>query len=545
MHCSARIPVAISALLFLVLLAGCSLLEDTPEPAPSGVAENIQAGNYRAAIQTLNGRIRKEPGNAALYTERALIYLELGSPGQASRDVEQALKLAPQSADAWCAKAALLLSGKTVGPVLAPRSQPGMDATISPQEIAGARQALARCLELDPNNARARMLLGRAARLSGDPQAALAELQKARELDESLPETFIELAVCSEMLQHWTEAARYYDEAVALQPGEVALLLGAAQAHWNIGEFGTAAEQLEHASELRPGDHTIFSHLALVYAADGDAEQAKHYDGLARRKAALQNLPFTSSIVVADDGTVRPAVQPGGLEAEQQARAAAEESGKKADKARAEAPKTEPVRRDLMAEARQAFKKGNADAALALISERFDQAEPTAGDYCFQSNVLARLKQQDLAADAASNAIKADPDNFCGYNNLGVLTAAKDPQGAIRVFDKGIERLPKVAALHNERGKVYLKLKQYDPAERDFDAAVAADPNAAIHFLHRAIARFHLQRYDAALKDADKFLLMSPNAAVGYQTRAAIQRKLGNEEQAKKDLAAAEKLGAK
>jgi tetratricopeptide (TPR) repeat protein len=533
-------------ILALALLAGCSLLESSPDPAPSGVTEQVRAGQRREAILTLNSLIRNEPGNAALHAERAEIFLDLGSPGQAQQDVSKALELDPQMADAWRIKAAVLLSGKAVGPVLAPRSAPGMDDKTTPDEIAAARKALERCLEIDPDNALAYALKGRASRLEGNPAAALDDLRKAEELDPQEPLTYIEFAECYTALGQWTKATENFDEAVELQPESVELLMNAAHAHWNIGEFDQAVDQLERAAALRPSDHTIFANLALVYAADDDQDEAKHYDSLARRKAALQNLRYASPIIVDDDGKVKPALTPSGLEMEQQALAEAPAQPEAAApaEAQAEQPAPQPLPRDLMAEARTALDNGNPDAALALVSEHFDKTEPTATDLCFQARVLSTLKEPEMAADAARKAIRTDPDDFCGYNNLGVITAATDPQAAIAVFTKGIERLSNVPEMLNERGKLYLNTEQYENAEKDFDACVEADPNTAIYRLHRAIARYHLGRYDKALEDADKFLLMNPSAPEGYRTRAAIQKKLGNAEQAEKDLETAKSLQA-
>lgn len=543
------------------------MLDSDPEPSQITPAGQTQIGQRRESIMALNTLIRREPDNAVHYIRRSEIFLELGSPGQALRDVEKALELNPQIADAWRIKAAIALSDRTVGPVTMPRSKPGMDNKISPEEIAAARADLERALELDPQNVLAHALKGRATRLSGDPRGALDDLRRAEEIDEDQPFVHIEFARTYVELGQWSMAADSYDDAVSLDPNSVDLLMTAAYTHWNIGEFGTAIDLLERAAVLRPGDHNIFSNLAMLYAADEDEEEALYYDSLARRKAAMQNQRYSSPIIVGEDGSVKPGITPSGLEAEAKSMAILEDTDEAEvvtnDEEFAAAPAAEPIPaatsmpsmapsapaaeplRDLMAEARQALDKGNADAALALVSEHFDNAEPTAKDYCFQARVLAALHEQEMASDAARKAIRTDPDDFCGYNNLGVITAASSPRTAIDIFTKGLERMPRVAEMLNERGKLYLNTEQYDKAELDFAACVEIDPNTAIYRLHRAIARYHTGAFEGALEDADKFLIMNPNAPEGYRTRAAIHEKLGNAEQAAKDLEISKSLQAK
>lgn len=544
---------ALAALLiFPIFMAGCATSGGSAEERTSLEKPFWQQDGAarREAVLHFDSLLRREPENAALYAGRARVYLELGAPDQAWRDVEQALKLDPDLAQAWVTRAAVALFTQPVGPVQATPSGPSMDGKVTAKDIELARKDLKHALDLAPENARAYAYLGKAARLAGEPEAALESLRTALDLDGDLVMAHVESARVYTQLGRWEEAAESYREAAALKPGDASLLQQAAQACWEAAEYGAARELLCRAAQIKPGDHFIFMSLALVEAADGEPEQALEYDAMARRKAALLNRPYRSPLIVStpepkspsgeDDEPaeveevepeVRPAFLPQSLEQQEQAQAA---------------PEAQPVEsrpeRDLMAEAREALQGGKPALALALISKHFDSAEPLAGDYCLQSRTLAALNELDMAQEAAQKAIDADPDESCGYNNLGVLLARSDPQAALEVFDRGVERSPDRAPMRNERGKLHLLRKQFDQAEADFTACIEADPNTPVYRLHRAIARYQQGEYEAALEDADKFLLMSPNAAEGYRTRAAIHGKLGNTQQAAQDLESEQRL---
>lgn len=514
------------------------------ETVPAAPFWQSEYKNGRDAVLHLNNLLRRDPDNAPLLARRAALYLDLGSPGQAIKDVNRALELEPTLSHAMITRAAIALSTQAQGPVLAPRSAPGMDDRVTAEEISQARADLQRALELDPGNARAQALLAKAHRLSGDPASAMPLLDQALETDDTLGLAYLESALSLTDLEQYEEAAERWEDLVALRPDAVDLLLESAKAQWNAEEFGSAEDMLLRAAALRRDDPEIFRQLALVAASEGDEDEALEYDAKARRKAALLGTSYSSLLMVStpdEDGEVE--VRPAHMPLIRQVAEVEEPASAPEGEAEAEVRERPAPQRDLMAEARQALKEKDPALALALISEHFDQQPPSAADYCLQARTLAALDERDMAMDAARKAMDEEPENACGYHNLGVLLARDDPQQALGVLSQGLEQASDAAAMRNERGKLYLLLKRFDEAEQDFAACIEADPNTAVYHLHRAIARYQRGNYQDALDDADRFLLMKPNAAEGYRTRAAIHQKLGNQEEADRDLESERRLG--
>ena len=133
-------------------------------------------------------------------------------------------------------------------------------------------------------------------------------------------------------------------------------------------------------------------------------------------------------------------------------------------------------------------------AALALI----EMGQPAQG--------AARLEELANAADAGT--LEARTVYLAQSGNAWLL--AKNPEAAIVTLTNAIKLAPNDAALHKDRARASLVLKQWDDAGEDLNMAVKLSPGDGEAFRLRALALLKLERYQDAWDDVELALRFSP-----------------------------------
>jgi tetratricopeptide (TPR) repeat protein len=95
-----RMPYAVLALLFLLLLPGLSPAQDVQGSIDQGI-QHSQAGRYDQALQAFDQALKLKPNDPALITYKATVYYAKGNNAQAVQLCEQALKLNPNFGRAY------------------------------------------------------------------------------------------------------------------------------------------------------------------------------------------------------------------------------------------------------------------------------------------------------------------------------------------------------------------------------------------------------------------------------------------------------------
>jgi tetratricopeptide (TPR) repeat protein len=133
-------------------------------------------------------------------------------------------------------------------------------------------------------------------------------------------------------------------------------------------------------------------------------------------------------------------------------------------------------------------------AALALI----EMGQPAEG--------AARLEELANAADAGT--MEARTIYLAQSGNAWLI--AKNPEAAIVTLTNAIKLSPGDAALHKDRARASLMLKQWDDAGEDLNTAVKLSPGDGEAFRLRALALLKLERYQDAWSDVELALKFSP-----------------------------------
>ena len=126
----------------------------------------------------------------------------------------------------------------------------------------------------------------------------------------------------------------------------------------------------------------------------------------------------------------------------------------------------------------------------------------------------------DVAIGEYTKAIERDPDRPVAYNNRGnIYVDLKQPERAIQDYDKAIKLDPNYAAAYYNRGLSYYNLKQCEQAIQDYDKAIGLNPNDADTYIARGNSYSNLKQYVRAIQDCDKAIELDPNYALAYYNR--------------------------
>jgi tetratricopeptide (TPR) repeat protein len=141
-------------------------------------------------------------------------------------------------------------------------------------------------------------------------------------------------------------------------------------------------------------------------------------------------------------------------------------------------------------------------------------------------------------------AVQLNPGYALAYDNRGkCYIKLKDYLQAVRDFDKAIALGPEVATTHYNRANAYNRLGDYRRAIMDFDRAIDLDPRLAVAYNNRGNVYYRLGNYRKALTDFNSAIALEPGFAIAYYNRGNTNDRLGNRRQAIADLVRAARQG--
>lgn len=151
----------------------------------------------------------------------------------------------------------------------------------------------------------------------------------------------------------------------------------------------------------------------------------------------------------------------------------------------------------------------------------------------------AYVDKGDLAkakADAA-RAIENDPGYFRGYQLQGRIASTNGRLiEAIAAYDKALSVASDFVQLYNNRGNVYLKLRDWEHAIRVHSEAIRRAPREMEAYVNRGGTYYDMGKLDAALADYHTAIMLDPADGDAYFNRALVYREQVNVEKAAEDF---------
>ena len=211
------------------------------------------AGQISEALTVLGTAIEREPGNALLWYERALVESKSGAREKAIGDLRTALQLKPDFADAQ----------NNLGSILA---QSG--------DRSGAETAFHAALAVNPYDAGTRANLGRLLAGEGDWKQAAFQLQKAVQLDNTNSDAHADYAIVLLQMQRLRDGEREARAAVSADAKSARAhdLLG--QIYVQENQIAQARSEFQTALQLDPQLAAAQLDLAEILIRQNDAGAA-------------------------------------------------------------------------------------------------------------------------------------------------------------------------------------------------------------------------------------------------------------------------------
>jgi tetratricopeptide (TPR) repeat protein len=218
-----------------------------------GVATWSRARVYADSQTLWQDNVAKNPGASVARCSLGVVLSQSGRLQEAIIQLEQALRIQPDYADAH----------NDLGMALAQTGK--IEEAIGHYEQA---------LRIEPDNAKAHYNLGLALQQKGRVREAIGHYEQALQIDQQFAEVYNNLGVALAQAGKLNDAIGQYEQAVQIRPDY-------AEAHCNLGNLllqtGNLEEgiaHLEQAVRLKPDYAEAHSNLGLALAQTGQTERA-------------------------------------------------------------------------------------------------------------------------------------------------------------------------------------------------------------------------------------------------------------------------------
>jgi serine/threonine protein kinase/Flp pilus assembly protein TadD len=138
-----------------------------------------------------------------------------------------------------------------------------------------AKRALEQALKLEPNSPETLLALGYYQyRVLGDYGLAKATFERVSKMLPGSSEVPWALALVTRRKGQWDQSVAYWEQALALDPRNMELLMPAAETYDMLRQFPAALRLYNRALDITPNDPDVIVAKACVYQAQGDLQEA-------------------------------------------------------------------------------------------------------------------------------------------------------------------------------------------------------------------------------------------------------------------------------
>lgn len=261
----------------LIVFVSCRNEEEKELELQASKADSISIKLNAPELKAVNSAILKDPGNAALYNKRAVVYVGIKQLEEAVFDAKRAIHLDSANAQYYLTLVDVYFSQNNT------RLAKELLETIEkkfPENVEGllklgelyflVRQYqkgidyVNKALKVDENLAKAYYLKGSIYKESGDTARAISSLETAVDQDNRFEDAFFDLGIIYAARKN-PLALEYYNSALRINPSNVNILYARAKLLQDLGKVDDAIKEYEDMiTKNKTCDQCLYN-LGAVY----------------------------------------------------------------------------------------------------------------------------------------------------------------------------------------------------------------------------------------------------------------------------------------
>jgi tetratricopeptide (TPR) repeat protein/S1-C subfamily serine protease len=445
---------------------------------------------FPEAIDSANQSIKIYPHFSA-YGIRAFAYLLLGEYQNAIADLNEAIRLAPDSAFSYSIRGLVYSLSKDYKKAIADYTE---------------------AIRLAPNNAEYYSSRGNAYSLLNDENKATADYKRAVSIEPKDAEDYKNRGSAYLGLKDYKKAISDFTEAIRIAPKDLL--------YFQYYQSRAEAYSLSKDNNKAIADYT--EAIRLCHYDLGKVslylQRGSQYFNLKEQKQGIAD--FTEAIRIAPNEIISLM------------NVAIQFDPKNADGY---------LSRGFVYALLNKFQEATADFTQAI------KIDPkNAGYYGIRGAAYSELKDYKQAIDDYTQAIKIDPKNASYYASRGAAYGElENYKQAVDDYTQAIQLDPKNPTYYRDRGDNYYELKDYKQAINDYTQAIKIDPQYADTYRSRGNVYLQLKEYKQAIDDYSQAIKLDTKNANYYARRGLTYLQLKEYKQAIDDYTQAIKLDTK
>ena len=262
---------------FLILFVSCGTSEDKELELHATKADSISIKLNSPELKAVNSAILKDPGNAALYNKRALVYLDIKQLDEAVFDAKRAIRLDSTNGSYYLTLVDVYFSqnntrlAKELLEIIEKKFPENVEGLLKLGELYFlVRQYqkgidyVNKALKVDEHLAKAYYLKGSIYKESGDTARAISSLETAVDQDNSFEDAFFDLGVIYAARKN-PLALEYYNSALRINPSGLNVLYARAKLLQDLGKVDEAIKEYEDMIKKNKTCDQCLYNLGAIY----------------------------------------------------------------------------------------------------------------------------------------------------------------------------------------------------------------------------------------------------------------------------------------
>jgi tetratricopeptide (TPR) repeat protein len=369
-----------------------------------------------------------------------------------------------------------------------------------------------RAIELDPGNAWVIIGRGVTYQLTERYGEALADYNRAIELDPGNAWAIIGRGVTYQLTERYGEALADYNRGIELDPGSAWAIVGRGEAYRLMRRYDEALADYNRGIELDPGNA-----WAIVGRGEAYRLMGRYGEALADYNRGIELDPGSAWAIVGRGAAYRLMGRYGEALADYN-------RGIELDPGSAWAIGHRGETYRLM---------GRYDEALADYNRAIELDPVSAWAIADRGMTYGLMGRYDEALADYNRAIELDPIHARNIGNRGVTYQLMGRYGeALADYNCAIELDPGSAWAIAGRGMTYRLLGQYDEALTDLTRGLELDPGNVWAIIGRGEICHHIGRHDEALADYNRAIDFDPGNVWAIICRGETYQQIGQHEKA-------------